>query len=405
MASQADCNVGEHGAEPESLYARLSDLERRLQQSGHEASTAERRCATLRSVLLNMPVMIDAFDTRGLIVVWNRECTRVTGYAAKEIIGNPRAMEMLYPDAAYRRRMMRQWKERGDDYYNWEWKMSAKDGSIKTVLWSNIAQRLPIAGWASWGIGVDVTARKEAEERLNVYHAKMARAEELASVGTLSAALAHELSQDLTAIRLGVQNALAELQSGNDHDNVKDDLEDAVAAIANVMTRVREIKDFARLSWRDTVRRIELDKICMRIANLLQSLAEQARVAIHVVAPRPSIWIRANETDMEQLFFSLVENAIQAADGKSKHRVTIRILGRAEEVELRFTDDCGGIAPGHLEKVCQPFFTTKPPGIGTGLGLFIVQSIVERARGTLHIDSTPGAGTTVTVILPIAEQR
>jgi len=405
MASQASHNVGKHAAESEVLHARLSDLERRLQQSDHEASTAERKYATLRTVLLKMPVMVDAFDARGLIIVWNRECKRVTGYTAKEIIGNPKAMEMLYPDAVYRGRMMRQWKERGDNYYNWEWKMSAKDGSIKTVLWSNIADQFPIPGWATWGIGVDVTARHETEKRLHVYQAKMARAEELASVGTLSAALAHELSQDLTAIRLGVQNALAELASETNHDNVESDLEDAVAAVTNVMTRVRQIKDFARMSWRNTVQRVELDKICVRITTLLQSLAEPARVAIHVVSPSPSIRVWANESDMEQLFFSLVENAIQAADRKREHRVTISILPQATHVELKFADDCAGIASEHLEKVFQPFFTTKPPGVGTGLGLFIVKNIVERAKGEAHIESAPGEGTTVTVILPIGEER
>jgi len=217
----------------------------------------------------------------------------------------------------------------------------------------------------------------------------MARAEELASVGTLNAVLAHELSQDLTAIRLGVQNALAELASETNHGNVESDLEDAVAAVTNVMTRVRQIKDLARMSWRDTVQRIELDKICIRIATVLQSLAEQARVAIHIVSPSPSIRVWANESDMEQLFFSLVENAIQAADRKSEHRVTISILRQAKHFELKFADDCTGIAPEDLDKVF------------TGLGLFIVKSIVERAKGTIHIESAPDEGTTVTVILPL----
>jgi len=108
---------------------------------------------------------------------------------------------------------------------------------------------------------------------------------------------------------------------------------------------------------------------------------------------------------MEQLFFSLVENAIQAADGKSEHCVTISILRQAGQVEWKFADDCAGIPPEHLEKVFLPFFTTKPPGTGTGLGLFIVKSIVERAKGKIHIGSVPGEGTTVAVILPVAEDR
>ena len=117
-------------------------------------------------VLENMPVMIDAFDQQGNIIVWNRECERVTGHTAEQTVGNPRAMELLYPDEAYRGRMMTEWKERGNDYYNWEWEMTAKDGSTKTVAWSNLSDRFPVAGWASWGIGVDVTESRQAFNKI-----------------------------------------------------------------------------------------------------------------------------------------------------------------------------------------------------------------------------------------------
>jgi PAS domain S-box-containing protein len=117
----------------------------------------------LRAALGHMPVMLDAFDVEGNICVWNRECERVTGYGADEIIGNPKTMEMLYPDPAYRTRMMEAWAKRGDDYYDWEWDLTARGGTVKTVAWSNISKRFPIPGWATWGVGVDVTARKRAE--------------------------------------------------------------------------------------------------------------------------------------------------------------------------------------------------------------------------------------------------
>ena len=142
-----------------SLQAEISDrfrAEEALRQS-------EER---LRLVLQNMPVMLDALDIEGNLIMWNQECSRVTGYSAAEIIGNPTAMELLYPNAAYRQQMMAQWAERGNRYRNWEWDVNCKDGSIKTIAWSNLSEKFPIPGWASWGIGIDVTDRKRAEEAL-----------------------------------------------------------------------------------------------------------------------------------------------------------------------------------------------------------------------------------------------
>jgi PAS domain S-box-containing protein len=117
----------------------------------------------LRRVVQHMPVLMDAFDTTGNIVVWNAECERVTGYTASEVIDNPRIMELFYPDENYRTQLLQEWSDKGHNYRNWEWEITAKDGSVKTIAWSNISEHFPIPGWATWGIGVDVTERKQAE--------------------------------------------------------------------------------------------------------------------------------------------------------------------------------------------------------------------------------------------------
>ncbi len=118
----------------------------------------------LRRVVQNMPVMLDAVDADNNLIVWNRECQRVTGYSAEEMVGNPKALELLYPDAAYLQQMMAEWSERGNDFRDWEIELTAKDGRVKTVAWSNISEQFPIPGWAAWSIGVDVTERVRAEE-------------------------------------------------------------------------------------------------------------------------------------------------------------------------------------------------------------------------------------------------
>lgn len=120
----------------------------------------------LRHILENMPVMLDAVDENWQLIVWNRECEKVTGYSAEEIIHNPQAFSWLYPDAAYRETMLALWQGRGNNYRNWEWEITCKDGTRKTISWSNISDEFPIQGWGAWGIGVDISDRKQAEHTL-----------------------------------------------------------------------------------------------------------------------------------------------------------------------------------------------------------------------------------------------
>ncbi len=139
------------------------DITARKQAEEASKQGAER----LRQIVQNMPVMMNAFDEKRKIIVWNRECERVTGYTAEEIIGNPKALEMLYPDHEYRQYVIEQTEKLGFDFRNVEWQLRAKDGSWKVISWSNISKYYPIAGWHSWAIGMDVTERKKAEKALN----------------------------------------------------------------------------------------------------------------------------------------------------------------------------------------------------------------------------------------------
>jgi two-component system, sporulation sensor kinase E len=120
----------------------------------------------LRMVIQSMPVMLDALDADRNIIVWNQECERVTGYRAEEIVGNPRGLELLYPDTDYLQRVLTEWDERGDEFRNWELECTSKDGNVKTVAWSNISGRFAVPGWATWAVGIDVTERKRAEKAL-----------------------------------------------------------------------------------------------------------------------------------------------------------------------------------------------------------------------------------------------
>jgi len=120
----------------------------------------------LRLVVENMPIMLDAFDDKGKIIVWNSECEKVTGFSSDEIIGNLSSAKLLYPDENNLKYIHSILKKYGNNFRNMEWDIACKDGSKKTILWSNISEKYPISGWYSWAVGIDITERKKAQDQI-----------------------------------------------------------------------------------------------------------------------------------------------------------------------------------------------------------------------------------------------
>jgi C4-dicarboxylate-specific signal transduction histidine kinase len=246
----------------------------------------------------------------------------------------------------------------------------------------------------------DIHTLKQAEEELEMYRERMARAEQLASLGTLSATVAHELTQPLTVISLSIENALTKLEAASSPETVTRRLKDSLTEVSNITSIVERFRNFARRSSEEIVREIELGVVGERVVKLLNESARRARITLHLngMDKLPPVYL--NEKDMEQLFFALADNAVQAADGKKSRQLIINGAVKNEYIELSFSDNCGGIAPENIDKIFEPFFTTKPKGQGTGLGLCVVQSIVSRAGGKIRVEGKFGEGSTFFVTLP-----
>ena len=118
-----------------------------------------------------MPVMLHAADEQGNCTFWNRECEIVMGHSRENVLGK-NAIEIVVPDSAYREPMMLEWQARGD-HRDWVWRLTTKRGEDRSIAWSNISQSHPIAGWATWGIGVDVTERNAAQEEVRMQGDRM----------------------------------------------------------------------------------------------------------------------------------------------------------------------------------------------------------------------------------------
>jgi two-component system CheB/CheR fusion protein len=111
--------------------------------------------ATLRGLFDRVPVMVMAMDDQGRIVAWNKECERITGYRATDIVGKADAMKILYPNDRYRKRLLKEHAAREGETRNQLWTITCRDSSQKTILWTDISREHPIPGWAEWGIGVE----------------------------------------------------------------------------------------------------------------------------------------------------------------------------------------------------------------------------------------------------------
>jgi len=250
-------------------------------------------------------------------------------------------------------------------------------------------------------IARDIHEFKTAQDELDAYRESMVRAEQLASVGTLSATLAHELTQPLTVIRLSIQNSLKDLEGVPCPERVREDLQDGLLEVSSVTAIAERFRNFARRSSERLVGKVAVSGVAQRVTSLLQESARRSKVTLETEGLESLPPLLLPEKDLEQLVFALAQNAIQAADGRKESRFRMSGTRDHDAAHLRFVDDCGGIAAENLKRIFEPFFTTKAAAEGTGLGLCIVHRIVTDAHGQLRVESDFGRGTTFFVTLPI----
>ncbi len=127
----------------------------------------------LRRVLEKMPMMLVAFNEQRNIIVWNTESERITGYSADEVVNSVDIWERLFPDKGYRRWLFDEITKLGNRFYDFEVKLTSKDGLERIISWSNISARYPVPGWLFWGVGMDLTEIKEAQTILEQANVKL----------------------------------------------------------------------------------------------------------------------------------------------------------------------------------------------------------------------------------------
>ncbi len=144
-----------------------------------------------------------------------------------------------------------------------------------------------------------------------------------------------------------------------------------------------------------------LAEILDRVLKLLSCRIEKQRILVtqHIAEDTPEICMKPNS--IQQLILNLATNALDALEGSEKKELNVDIHREDEFVQMTFADTGCGIAAESLGLIFDPFYTTKPVGLGTGLGLSVSQGIIKAHGGQISCESEPGTGTKFTILLPI----
>lgn len=256
-----------------------------------------------------------------------------------------------------------------------------------------------------------ITTIKRRDEEANQLNRQLIQASKLASIGELSAGVAHEINNPL-AIILTERQILLDLEKQTQMTGFefKTQFQDSMNQIDRQIKRCKRITHnllrFARRT-QSIVETVNLNEFLNEIIELMEREAQSNGIKITHSFDASLPLLLSDPSQLQQVFLNLITNAIDAHEGKPYGKIHIRSAATNGKggVSVNISDTGSGIAPENLEKIFDPFFTTKPVGKGTGLGLSICYSIIRQLGGDISVTSQLGLGTEFTIFLPLKPPR
>lgn len=232
---------------------------------------------------------------------------------------------------------------------------------------------------------------------------QLLEAERLATLGTLAGAVGHELRNNL--VILG--DAIHVLEAAEDPGYVQESIELLRRAREHVTAHARSLLDLGRPDP-DAAQVVDLCRTAADTVGTLRAAGVLRRIPIDVHLPATPVLVRLARVRIEQVLVNLLKNAADALEDARRVdprvRLDVEVDGASGQVVCRVSDNGAGITEEHQQRLFTPYFTTKAAGRGTGLGLFVVKQVVESVGGSVQLDSVAGAGTTVTIRIPVVQE-
>ena len=345
--------------------------------------------------------LIIATDLAGRVTVWNRAMNKLTGFPRSHAVGRellPWLSQLGAPDIGL---VCKQVGASGEAATR-EVKLPSVGGAVLRAAFNVVPVRGsggPNDAVAILAIGQDVTALRSLQSQ--VIHA-----EKLATVGQIAAGVAHEINNPLTSIQVCAEAVLrkanaavaGKAQNAFDEPDV-DRLKKIQEGAERIRRFARDLVSYARPSGSE-VEKVSLNEVVEQGLSFCEHILGDAQADLERDLNRALPPIQAIRDQLLQVVINLVTNAAHAL-GERGGQVRVRTYSSSEAtVSMAVSDSGTGIKDEDRPHIFEPFFSTKPAGRGTGLGLSVVRNIIYSHGGQISFQTRPGSGTTFVVTLP-----
>ncbi|MCE9657649.1 MAG: PAS domain-containing protein [Burkholderiales bacterium] len=326
------------------------------------------------------------------------------GFRPGEQVGTDQVLARIHVDdrATFAKRLTQAAREHGG--YQSEFRLVLPDGRLR---WIAALGRIDFdargRALRSRGACIDITARKNTEQEMLRLRQDIAHVSRVSVMGQLASNLAHEINQPLGAILRNAEAATLILQKpAPDLQEIDAILED----IRNDDQRAGEVVDRMRTMLRRrelAMAPLDCGQVLGDVAALLRADAAARHVGLELAVPADLPAVRGDRVQIQQVLLNLILNAMDALDGLDDQSRFVAVTARRQEtqgVEISVADSGPGIPADQLERIFEPFVTTKTQGIG--MGLSISRGIVETHGGRLRAENNAGRGATFRFTLPLA---
>ncbi len=398
--------------EEETIWAFAMDISER-ENAARILRSSEARA---RKIIEFCPLPLWVADTRGRILDANDAWVELTGYSRREALaGKLDWRDLTAPGFKHLDERAIEEIRRTGSHEPFEKEILRKDG-----------RRVPVEVGAAFlaapeeiGIGylIDLRDRKNAEKEQARLETQLRNAHKMEAVGLLASGIAHDFNNILTVV-LGNVELLRqqEQESGGPEALESECLEEIEAAGLRASVLVSRLLSFGR----EPVHRAEVLDAGALVRDTEKMLRWLVRedVLFEVRADLEPMFVRADPGRVQQVIVNLISNACDAMPQGGRLRLECRHVELDEEHAARFfearrgphvlisvSDDGHGMDPATLERIFEPFFSTKPPGKGTGLGLASVYGMVQEAEGHVTVESRAGKGSVFRVFLPAVDAQ
>jgi two-component system NtrC family sensor kinase len=254
--------------------------------------------------------------------------------------------------------------------------------------------------------GVVTAEREQAKGKLEAMSGHLLRADRLASLGTMAGAVGHELNNALTPFSFAMDFIRQAVAEGRVPSN--EDLDVLQQAQEHLSVHASSLLDLGRPARSGAIAETDLGAVAGTVVNMLRSAGLFRRVKVQLDTTAEPIIVAAGRTEVEQVLVNLVKNAVDVLGETPGSGGVIRISVSASASPgmaiCHVSDNGRGISEATVPLLFEPYYTTKPPDRGTGLGLYVVRQVIRRAGGEVSVHSEEGCGTTFTFTLPFATE-